>query len=155
MYALALIAATLGLATASPISSLLSARQAPPNFVASVDRWTGSNCSGTVCNVAGSGDLHPGCNPITDRCQGSLSLNYANLGCTGMFFFFLFFLIKTMIKCISSSFHLLRLTSIVCFCLAVTVFADEKCQNKGPIALQTAGVCSALATPFKSIYVKC
>jgi hypothetical protein len=39
-------------------------------------------------NIAGSGDLYPGCNPITDACQASLKLNYVNAGCKGIFFNF-------------------------------------------------------------------
>jgi hypothetical protein len=35
-------------------------------------------------NIAGSGDLYPGCNPITDACQASLKLNYVNAGCKGI-----------------------------------------------------------------------
>jgi hypothetical protein len=40
-------------------------------------------CTGTICNKAGSGDLHAGCSAITDSCQASLRLNYANAGCKG------------------------------------------------------------------------
>jgi hypothetical protein len=86
---------SLGLAAASPFTP----RQVAA--VASVDRYTGGGCTGTICvrphlqkylltqflicsqNIAGSGDLHAGCNAITDACQGSLKLNYANLGCRG------------------------------------------------------------------------
>lgn len=70
---------TLGLAVAGP--SPLTPRQAT---VASVDRYAGPGCTGTICNVAGAGDLHAGCNPITDACTASLKLNYVNAGCRGM-----------------------------------------------------------------------
>ncbi|KAI4679980.1 uncharacterized protein J4E88_005870 [Alternaria novae-zelandiae] len=78
MYALTIIVAALGLATASPTSDF-SPRQVAA--VASVDRYAGAGCRGTICNKAGSGDLHAGCNAITDACQASLRLNYANAGC--------------------------------------------------------------------------
>ncbi|OAL02309.1 hypothetical protein IQ06DRAFT_293000 [Phaeosphaeriaceae sp. SRC1lsM3a] len=77
MYAVTLLVAALGMVAAAP--SEISARQAAT--VASVDRYSGSGCLGTICNIAGSGDLHAGCNPITDACQASLKLNYANVGC--------------------------------------------------------------------------
>jgi hypothetical protein len=80
MYALTLLIAALGLATASPITPF-SPRQVVA--VASVDRYAGSGCTSTICNIAGSGDLHTGCNAITDSCQASLRLNYANPGCKG------------------------------------------------------------------------
>ncbi|KAF5847573.1 hypothetical protein GGP41_000300 [Bipolaris sorokiniana] len=83
MHALTLLIATLGLASASPISHFLSPRSsAPRNVVASVDRYAGASCTGKICNIAGSGDLVPGCNAITDDCVASLSLNYANKGCS-------------------------------------------------------------------------
>ncbi|KAI2474429.1 hypothetical protein Ptr902_05035 [Pyrenophora tritici-repentis] len=79
MYAAAIVVSALIsslslTATASP----LTPRQAVQ--VASVDRYTGAGCTGTVCNIAGSGDLYPGCN-VVNGCQASLKLNYANLGC--------------------------------------------------------------------------
>ncbi|KAF2027283.1 hypothetical protein EK21DRAFT_72101 [Setomelanomma holmii] len=77
MHALSLLIASLTVAAASP-SRGFEARQAA---VASVDRYTGPGCSGTVCNIAGSGDLHTGCNVITGACQASLKLSYANPGC--------------------------------------------------------------------------
>ena len=80
MYALTIIVAALGLATASPASDF-SPRQVAA--VASVDRYAGAGCRSTICNKAGSGDLHAGCNAITDACQASLRLNYANAGCKG------------------------------------------------------------------------
>lgn len=93
MHALTLLIATLGLASASPISHFLSPRSsAPRNVVASVDRYAGASCTGKICNIAGSGDLVPGCNAITDDCVASLSLNYANKGCSGTFFFHSFLL---------------------------------------------------------------
>ncbi|CAA9962465.1 hypothetical protein PTNB73_03366 [Pyrenophora teres f. teres] len=70
----ALVSTLSFVATASP----LTPRQAVQ--VASVDRYTGDGCTGTVCNKAGSGDLYPGCHPVSG-CQASLRLNYANLGC--------------------------------------------------------------------------
>lgn len=82
MYALTLLVSALGLATAAP-SSNVEARQVAS--VASVDRYAGPGCTGTICNKAGSGDLHLGCNAITDQCTGSLKLNYANAGCKGRF----------------------------------------------------------------------
>jgi hypothetical protein len=82
MYALTIIIAAIGLATASPASEFSSRQVAA---VASVDRYAGSGCTGTICNKAGSGDLRAGCNAITDACQASLKLNYANVGCKGMF----------------------------------------------------------------------
>ena len=60
MYALGLLVSTLGLAAASPLSGF-SPRQAVQ--VASADRYSGPGCTGTVCNIAGSGDLYPKCNP--------------------------------------------------------------------------------------------
>ncbi|KAF1848884.1 uncharacterized protein K460DRAFT_375653 [Cucurbitaria berberidis CBS 394.84] len=78
MYALTLIVAALGLATAAP-SHDFEVRQAPT--VASIDRYTASGCTGTICNKAGAGDLHVGCNVITDQCQQSLKLNYKNANC--------------------------------------------------------------------------
>ncbi|CAN9399550.1 unnamed protein product [Alternaria alternata] len=78
MYALTIIVAALSLATASPASDFASRQVAA---VASVDRFTGPGCTETICNIAGSGDLRAGCNAITDSCQGSLKLNYANVGC--------------------------------------------------------------------------
>jgi hypothetical protein len=80
MYALTIIVAALSLATASPASDFASRQVAA---VASVDRFTGPGCTETICNIAGSGDLRAGCNAITDSCQGSLKLNYANVGCKG------------------------------------------------------------------------
>jgi hypothetical protein len=80
MYALTLLIAALGLGTASPVTSLPFRQVAA---VASVDRYAGSGCTSTICNIAGSGDLHAGCNVITDSCQASLRLNYANPGCKG------------------------------------------------------------------------
>lgn len=80
MYALTIIVAALSLATASPASDFASRQVAA---VASVDRFTGPGCTETICNIAGSGDLRAGCNTITDSCQGSLKLNYANVGCKG------------------------------------------------------------------------
>ncbi|KAH7412326.1 hypothetical protein DE146DRAFT_275797 [Phaeosphaeria sp. MPI-PUGE-AT-0046c] len=77
MYALTLLIAALGMVAAAP--SEISARQVAA--VASVDRYAGGGCTGTICNKAGSGDLHAGCNVITGDCQTSLKLNYANLGC--------------------------------------------------------------------------
>ncbi|EUC44049.1 hypothetical protein COCMIDRAFT_38096 [Bipolaris oryzae ATCC 44560] len=83
MHALTIFIATLGLASASPISHLFSLRSPPPrNIVASVDRYAGASCTGNICNIAGSGDLVPGCNAITDECVASLRLNYANKGCS-------------------------------------------------------------------------
>ncbi|KAF2109987.1 hypothetical protein BDV96DRAFT_502043 [Lophiotrema nucula] len=66
----------LGLANAVPTYDLV-VRQA----IASVDRYAGPGCTGTICNIAGSGDLHAGCNAITDSCTASLKLNYAPTGC--------------------------------------------------------------------------
>lgn len=80
MYTFTILISALGLAAAAP-SNNFTPRQAVA--VASVDRYAGSGCTGTVCNIAGSGDLYPGCNKITDQCKRSLSLNYANAGCTG------------------------------------------------------------------------
>ncbi|KAF2681135.1 hypothetical protein K458DRAFT_310555 [Lentithecium fluviatile CBS 122367] len=78
MHTLTLLISTLGLTAAIPTSSF-SSRQAAA--AASVDRYAGPGCSGTVCNKAGSGDLHEGCNVISDACTTSLHLNYANTGC--------------------------------------------------------------------------
>jgi len=83
MYALTIIVAALGLATASHATDF-SPRQVAT--VASVDRYAGGGCTGTICNKAGSGDLHAGCNAITDACQASLRLNYANIGCKGGYY---------------------------------------------------------------------
>jgi hypothetical protein len=80
MYALTIIVAALSLATASPASDFASRQVAA---VASVGRFTGPGCTETICNIAGSGDLRAGCNAMTDSCQGSLKLNYANVGCKG------------------------------------------------------------------------
>tara|TARA_R110002003_G_scaffold117_18_gene10440 strand:- start:419 stop:694 length:276 start_codon:yes stop_codon:yes gene_type:complete len=80
MYGLALLIAGLGLVAASP-SRGFEVRQAAT--VASVDRYAGPGCTGTICNIAGSGDLHAGCNVIEGSCQASLKLNYANPGCKG------------------------------------------------------------------------
>lgn len=80
MYALTFFLAALSMAAAAPSDSM-SARQAA--VVASVDRYQGGGCTGTICNKAGSGDLVPGCNAITDACQASLKLNYADPGCKG------------------------------------------------------------------------
>jgi hypothetical protein len=99
MYALTILVAAIGTVSAAP-SAEIDARQIAQ--VASVDRYAGSGCTGTICvqrpltlsswiqidhaqNIAGSGDLFPGCNVITDACQASLKLNYANAGCKGMF----------------------------------------------------------------------
>jgi len=92
MYTTALIVSALSISTAaSPLTSL-SHRQAVQ--VASVDRYSGAGCTGTICNIAGSGDLYRGCNVITGSCQASLRLNYANSGCKGKTpsssFFFLY-----------------------------------------------------------------
>ncbi|KAF2832489.1 hypothetical protein CC86DRAFT_280362 [Ophiobolus disseminans] len=78
MYALTLLIAALGMVAAAP-SSDFELRQVAS--VASVDRYTGGGCTGTVCNKAGSGDLYAGCNAIEGACQASLKLNYANAGC--------------------------------------------------------------------------
>lgn len=86
MHAFTLVVATLGLASASPISHLFFARSsAPRDIVASVDRYAGASCTGKICNIAGSGDLVSGCNAITDDCVASLKLNYANKGCSGTY----------------------------------------------------------------------
>jgi hypothetical protein len=79
MQSLTLLLSTLSLTLAAPS---LSPRQ---NSIASVDRYAGSGCTGTVCNIAGSGDLNAGCNFITDQCTASLKLNYAPAGCKGEF----------------------------------------------------------------------
>ena len=79
MHYFAAVLVALGFAIAAPTDDLI-ARQA----IASVDRYAGSGCTGTVCNIAGSGDLHAGCNPITDACTASLRLNFAPAGCKGM-----------------------------------------------------------------------
>jgi hypothetical protein len=76
MQPLAFLLSTLSLTSAVS----LSPRQ---NQIASVDRYAGSGCTGTVCNIAGSGDLYAGCNVITDQCTASLKLNYAPAGCKG------------------------------------------------------------------------
>lgn len=81
---LTLLVAALGLATAAPATDF-EVRQLPA--VAAVDRYTGGGCTGTVCNIAGSGELHAGCNVITGACQASLRLAYANTGCKGELFF--------------------------------------------------------------------
>lgn len=78
MYALTIFTSILGLVAASPIADLL-----PRQNIASVDRYAGPGCTGTVCNIAGSGDLHEGCNVITDQCTASLHLNYAPDDCKG------------------------------------------------------------------------
>ncbi|KAH8723469.1 hypothetical protein GQ44DRAFT_774068 [Phaeosphaeriaceae sp. PMI808] len=75
MLTLSLLATTLTLAAASPFTP----RQIPA--VASVDRYSATGCTGTICNIAGSGDLHAGCNPVVDACKKSLKLSYANVGC--------------------------------------------------------------------------
>ncbi|EMD86443.1 hypothetical protein COCC4DRAFT_166815 [Bipolaris maydis ATCC 48331] len=83
MHAFTLLIATMGLASASPISNFLSSRSsAPRDIVASVDRYAGASCTGKICNIAGSGDLVSGCNAVTDDCVASLRLNYANNGCS-------------------------------------------------------------------------
>jgi len=79
MQAFTFILSTLSLASAAPS---FAPRQ---DFIASVDRYSGSGCTGTVCNIAGSGDLRAGCNVITDQCTASLELNYAPAGCKGEF----------------------------------------------------------------------
>jgi hypothetical protein len=96
MYTFFMLLATIGMVAAAP-SAEIDARQVAQ--VASVDRYAGSGCTGTICvrtstleashtdhlqNIAGSGDLYPGCNPITDACQASLKLNYVNAGCKGI-----------------------------------------------------------------------
>ena len=80
MYALTFILTALSMVAAAP-STDFEARQIAA--VASVDRYAGGGCTGTVCNKAGSGDLHAGCNVITGTCQASLKLSYANAGCKG------------------------------------------------------------------------
>jgi hypothetical protein len=76
MYALTLLVAALGMVSAAP-SSDFEVRQV--TYAASVDRYSGGGCTGTICNKAGSGDLKTGCNAITDQCQASLRLNYARV----------------------------------------------------------------------------
>jgi hypothetical protein len=63
-------------------STATPAADAPEPFA--YDRRT-SKMSQTdqLQNIAGSGDLFPGCNVITDACQASLKLNYVNAGCKG------------------------------------------------------------------------
>jgi hypothetical protein len=80
MYGLTLLIASLGLVAAAP-SNDFEIRQVAA--VASVDRYSAGGCTGTVCNKAGAGDLHAGCNVIEGACQASLRLNYANAGCKG------------------------------------------------------------------------
>ncbi|KAH7123701.1 hypothetical protein B0J11DRAFT_436378 [Dendryphion nanum] len=77
MQYLTVIIAALGLVAAAP-SKEIEARQAS---IASVDRFAGPGCTGTICNKAGAGDLHAGCNTITGSCSSSLKLNYAPVGC--------------------------------------------------------------------------
>jgi hypothetical protein len=84
MYALTLFVAALSMVAAAP-SNEFEARQVVA--VASVDRYAGGGCTGTICNKAGSGDLHAGCNAITDGCKTSLKLSYANAGCKGKHMF--------------------------------------------------------------------
>lgn len=96
MHAFTLLIATMGLASASPISNFLSSRSsAPRDIVASVDRYAGASCTGKICNIAGSGDLVSGCNAVTDDCVASLRLNYANNGCSGTFLLSILFLHTT------------------------------------------------------------
>jgi hypothetical protein len=103
MYALSFFIATLSLVTAAP-----SVDHRQVIAVASVDRSSAGRCTGTICNVAGSGDLHSGCNAITDQCQASLKLNYANTGCKGVYFQVLLLLSRTLL--IPDSHHLERLS---------------------------------------------
>jgi hypothetical protein len=55
MYATTLLIAALGMANAAP-SIDIAARQV--NTVASVDRYTGSGCQGTICVSAASTPRH-------------------------------------------------------------------------------------------------
>ncbi|KAL5121548.1 hypothetical protein ACEQ8H_000620 [Pleosporales sp. CAS-2024a] len=83
MLALSFITAAIGMVAAAP-SVDMAARQAAQ--VASVDRYTGGGCTGTICNIAGSGDLYEDCNAITDACQASLKLTGLKPGCRGSSF---------------------------------------------------------------------
>ncbi|EOA87937.1 hypothetical protein ACJQWK_08675 [Exserohilum turcicum] len=78
-----LVVASTARAAATPLllSNPMTTRQMAPDVVASVDRYAAAACTGTICNVAGSGDLLVGCNVIRDGCRASLVLNYANNGC--------------------------------------------------------------------------
>ncbi|KAH3909839.1 hypothetical protein HBI56_130920 [Parastagonospora nodorum] len=78
MYALTLLVAAISIVAAAP-SVDVEARQAVQ--VASVDRYAGSGCTGTICNIAGSGDLFTGCNKVTDACKASLRLSGLKPGC--------------------------------------------------------------------------
>lgn len=82
-----LVVASTARAAATPLllSNPMTTRQMAPDVVASVDRYAAAACTGTICNVAGSGDLLVGCNVIRDGCRASLVLNYANNGCKGMY----------------------------------------------------------------------
>lgn len=77
MFAPALSLILAALAGAAPLNE---ARQEVA--VASVDRYAGPGCTGTVCNLAGSGDLYEGCNVVTGACTTSMKLSYANEGCS-------------------------------------------------------------------------
>ncbi|CAO2650096.1 Nn.00g013880.m01.CDS01 [Neocucurbitaria sp. VM-36] len=126
MYALTLIVSALGFVAATP-SRGFEVRQAPT--VASVDRYAGSGCTGTICNIAGSGDLHAGCNAITDQCQASLKLNYKNANCKGEF----------------------PHRSSISF----TIWRDSLCKDTAQFANITSFDCYALGPPIKGISVDC
>ncbi|KAF2266745.1 hypothetical protein CC78DRAFT_566791 [Lojkania enalia] len=103
MQYLAIFFTAFGLANAAPANDL-AARQS----IASVDRYAGPGCTGTICNKAGSGDLHAGCNTITDSCTASLHLNYAPSGCQVT--------IWTDTTCTSFT-HYANITSFECYAL--------------------------------------
>jgi hypothetical protein len=69
-----------GLVGAAPTNEI-SLRQTVA--VGAFNRYAGPGCTGFVCDIDGAGEVHAGCNAITDSCTASLSLAYLNPGCTG------------------------------------------------------------------------
>ena len=151
MYATALIVSAISIAAAaSPLTSL-SPRQAVQ--VASVDRYSGAGCTGTICNIAGSGDLYRGCNVITGSCQASLRLNYANSGCKGKKPCSFLFLLLSVFIFFGTLNPGVGMEPDEC---VVAIFTDTACSTSKQFAnLTTVGTCYALGDPIRSISVTC
>jgi len=133
MYALTFLVAAISMVSAAP-STDFEVRQVAA--VASVDRYSGGGCTGTICNKAGSGDLKAGCNAITGTCQASLRLNYANAGCKGK---------SRSMRCGMS------MTDK----WLVAIWKDALCKDATQFANVTDSSCFALGPPILGISVTC
>jgi hypothetical protein len=148
MQAFTFLLSTLSLAFAAPTTDAsLSRRQ---QNIASVDRYAGGGCTGTVCNIAGSGDLKAGCNVITDQCTASVKLNYVPVGCKCKFGFELLFPGGRRLWLYGDG-----TSSFWANTITVTIWTDKTCSSVRQFANVTTFDCYALGPPIGSISVVC